>query len=104
MSPKYIEDKTEPAWFTVKGASNYSGLSTALLYELIEDGCIVSSTALRPGRKRGRRLINRASLDVFIEAGVGKKSADNVRKGGSLQSSIQHKRLGCVELTHNHPN
>jgi len=83
----YQYTKTEqhhlPAWFTVRGASNYSGFSIALIYELIADDCIISSTPLRPGRKRGRKLIQRASLDAFIEAGIGKKSADNIR-GGSV--------------------
>ncbi len=70
-----------PAWFTVSEASRYSGLSTALIYELIKEGCIISSTVLRPGRRRGRRLVQRASIDAFIEAGVGKSSADNLRGG-----------------------
>ena len=77
----YLDNKPLPAWFSVSDAAHYSGLSAALLYELIEDKCIISSTALRPGRRRGRRLIQRASLDEFIEAGVGKKSADNIRGG-----------------------
>lgn len=78
-SPKYSEDWSTPAWFTISDAARYSGLSTALIYELIKDGSLVSSTVLRPGKRRGRRLINRASIDSFIEAGVGKKSADNIR-------------------------
>lgn len=81
MFKKDIERNPLPAWFSVLDAANYSGLSPALLYELIKDDCIVSSTALRPGCRRGRRLIQRASLDAFIEAGVGKKSADNIRGG-----------------------
>jgi hypothetical protein len=73
----------KPAWFTVADAAKYSGLSAALLYELIKEDCIVSSTVLRPGRRRGRRLVQRASIDAFIEAGVGRSSADNLRGGAS---------------------
>lgn len=72
-----------PAWFTISEASRYSGLSAALLYELIKENCIVSSTVLRPGRRRGRRLVQRESIDAFIEAGVGRSSADNLRGGAS---------------------
>lgn len=79
--PTQIEDNTSlPAWFTVPGASNYSGLSSALIYDLADEGCIVSSTVLRPGRRRGRRLIQRASLDKFIEQGIGRSSVDNTRQ------------------------
>lgn len=78
MTPNF-----KPAWFTVADAAKYSGLSAALIYELIKENCIVSSTVLRPGRRRGRRLVQRASIDAFIEAGVGRSSADNLRGGAS---------------------
>ncbi len=87
---KITEDNTHPpAWFTVSEAARYSGLSIALLYELIKEDCIVSSTVLRPGRRRGRRLIQRGSLDTFIEEGIGKGSVDNIRGGaaGNLDST-----------------
>jgi len=80
---KDSDQKTQPAWFTIPEASRYSGLSTALLYELIREECLVSSTVLRPGRRRGRRLVQRESIDAFIEAGVGKSSADNLRGGAN---------------------
>jgi hypothetical protein len=76
-----------PAWLTVADASKYSGLSGALLYELINEECIISSTVLRPGRRRGRRLIQRASLDAFIEKGIGMNSIDNVRSGARRNNS-----------------
>lgn len=82
---KDLEKPTPPAWLTVSEAARYSGLSTALLYELIKEDCIVSSTVLRPGRRRGRRLIQRVSLDSFIEEGIGKGSVDNIR-GGATES------------------
>ena len=52
MSTNYLELKQLPAWFTVSDAAYYSGLSRALLYELITDECVVSSTAPRPGYRR----------------------------------------------------
>ena len=86
--PKQIENNSSlPAWFNVPGAAQYSGLSPALLYELIKEECIVSSTVLRPGRRRGRRIIQRASLDAFLEAGIGKKSVDNIRGGAAPENS-----------------
>lgn len=68
-----------PAWLPVSGAARYSGLSRALIYEHIHDGSLVSSTVKRPGRSRGRRLVQRESLDRLIEAGIGKVSADNTK-------------------------
>ena len=81
MSWKYSNKQQLPEWFSVADASEYSGLSGAVLYEYINEGCIISSTVLRPGRRRGRRLIKRESLDQFIEEGIGKSSADNIRGG-----------------------
>ena len=78
---KDLDESTLPAWLTVAEAARYSGLSQALLYELIKEHCIISSTVLRPGRRRGRRLIQRASIDAFIEKGIGLGSADNSRGG-----------------------
>ncbi|MDQ8191571.1 hypothetical protein [Roseibacillus persicicus] len=76
--PDYPVSPT-PEWLTIFGASIYSGLSKSLIYELIDDDLIVSATVLRPGRKRGRRLIQRRSLDEFIESCIGQKSFDNTR-------------------------
>ena|ERR1035437_3813740 len=63
-----------PIWFSVTSAARYSGLSRALIYEHIRDEMLVSSTVKRPGRRRGRRLVERASLDRLIEAGIGGKA------------------------------
>jgi len=77
---KPIQDNSiPPAWLTVSEAARYSGLSKALLYELIKERCIISSTVLRPGRRRGRRLIQRESIDQLIESGIGLGSCDNTR-------------------------
>lgn len=71
--------KSEPAWFTVAGASHYSGLSRSLIYRHLDEGNLVTSTVKLPGCRRGRRLIQKLSLDQLIEAGIGDSSCDNTR-------------------------
>jgi molybdenum-dependent DNA-binding transcriptional regulator ModE len=56
-----------PQWLTIEGATRYSGLSDGTIWTYIREGHIVSSNIVLPGNIRGRRLINRASLDAFIE-------------------------------------
>lgn len=75
MSKHYQDKHDASAWLTVPAATLYCGLSRALIYEHIDDGTLVSSTVKRPGRSRGRRLIQRAALDRLIETGIGAKSA-----------------------------
>jgi excisionase family DNA binding protein len=54
-------------WLTIEGACRYSGLSDGTIWTYIREGHIVSANIVLPGKRRGRRLINRASLDAFIE-------------------------------------
>lgn len=61
-----------PRWFTYEQASQYSGLGTRVLENHVRAGFIRSSRACAPGASRGRTLLDRLSLDNFIEAGVGK--------------------------------
>lgn len=56
-----------PQWLTLKGACRYSGLSDGTIRTYIRGGYIASANVILPGNRRGRRLINRASLDSFIE-------------------------------------
>jgi len=63
-----------PRWLTLTQATMYSGLGTRVLQNHIRGGFIRSSSVCAPGSSRGRRLIDRESLDAFIEAGVGKAS------------------------------
>lgn len=64
-----------PRWLTYEQAAIYSGLGTRVLENHVRAGFIRSSNACAPGASRGRRLIDRLSLDLFIEAGVGKAPA-----------------------------
>ena len=77
MSQNYLEDLSQPAWLTILDASRYSGLSRSLLYRHLDEQNLISSTVCLKGRSRGRRLIQRASLDALIEQGIGLKSEDN---------------------------
>ena len=63
-----------PRWLTLTQASIYSGLGTRVLQNHIRAEYIRSSNVCAPGSTRGRRLIDRESLDAFIEAGIGKKT------------------------------
>ena len=67
-----------PQWLTIEGARRYSGLSDGTIYAYIRSGHVVSAMVTLPGNRRGRRLINRASLDAFIESYVvgTKREAD----------------------------
>ena len=63
-----------PKWLTLTQAAIYSGLGLRVLQNHAKAGFIRSSNVVSPGSTRGRRLIDRESLDAFIEAGVGKVS------------------------------
>lgn len=64
----------EAKWATYKVASQYSGLSTRLLEDLVKDGLVTSSLVRRPGCVRGVRLLELNSLQAFIESGIGVKT------------------------------
>lgn len=68
--PKHVA--ITPRWLGIAQAVTYSGLGERVLQNHIKNGFIRSSHACAPGSSRGRRLIDRESLDAFIEAGVGK--------------------------------
>ena len=73
-------------WLGISQAAIYSGVSTRLLENWIRDGLIRSSNVIAPGATRGRRLIDRESLDSFIESGVSNgptKLGMNKNKGGA---------------------
>jgi len=74
-----------PRWLTIKGASQYSGLSVRLLQDHVKAGRIIASNVTAPGATRGRRLLSRESLDHLIEEGIGKVSTlamNSAQKGG----------------------
>src|SRR5215469_12978640 len=57
-----------PRWLRVPGAVKYSGLSRSKLYELLSNGSIRSiCVRSQEGAQRGVRLIDRESIDSFME-------------------------------------
>lgn len=59
-----------PRWLTLAAAAAYSGLNARTIQLHIARGLIRSSHVKAPEASRGRRLVDRLSLDEFIEAGV----------------------------------
>jgi hypothetical protein len=58
-----------PRWLRIPSAVKYSGLSRSRLYELIGQGRIKSiCLKSRNGASRGVRLIDRESVDLFMES------------------------------------
>jgi hypothetical protein len=73
-----------PRWLTYQTAPKYCGLSarTLLNYELA--GLIKVANVIQPGSTRGRKLIDRESLDRLIEESVGQKTTAPIcGKGGA---------------------
>jgi hypothetical protein len=65
-----------PRWLTLEGASTYSGLTVRTLQNYITAGHVRSSNVVAKGKTRGRRLVDRRSLDAFIEEGVSRPPAE----------------------------
>ena len=60
-----------PKCLTFQQATPYSGVSNGTLRNWEKAGLITVYNIVIPGSGRGRRLIDRASLDRLIEASVG---------------------------------
>jgi hypothetical protein len=56
-----------PEWLRIPAASRITGLSRTFIFEKITTGEIVSRHLKRPGKTRGIRLIQYASLMEFID-------------------------------------
>jgi len=57
-------------WLSVKSAAAYCGVSDRTLETWDAKGLIRSSNVVMPGASKGRRLIDRESLDAFIESHI----------------------------------
>jgi hypothetical protein len=58
-----------PRWLRIPSAVKYSGLSRSRLYELLSERRIRSiCVKSQKGAERGVRLIDRESIDLFIES------------------------------------
>jgi hypothetical protein len=57
-----------PRWLRIPAAVKYSGLSRSRLYELLSEGSIRSiCVKSQKWAQRGVRLIDRESIDLFME-------------------------------------
>ena len=74
----YQSDKIKPKWLTYQTAPRYCGLCEGTLRNYEKAGLIRVANVIIPGSKRGRKLIDRESLDEFIEASIGKKTMVNI--------------------------
>lgn len=70
----------EPRWLKVDAAVIYSGISRVVLYRILAEGKIRSSSLRSSGALRGIRLIDRASLDAYIES-CATKAVERKEKG-----------------------
>jgi hypothetical protein len=57
----------KPEWLRIPAASRITGLSRSFIFEKITTGEIVSRHLKRPGKAKGIRLIQYASLMEFID-------------------------------------
>jgi len=74
-----------PKTLTFQQACHYSGLSVGTLRNYEKAGLVEVYNIMIPGATRGRRLIDRASLDSLIESSVGIATTANIcgKKGGA---------------------
>jgi hypothetical protein len=66
--PARFDDRINPRWLRIDAAVRYSGINRSRLFKLIAEG-VVRSASLKEhrGAKRGLRLIDRFSLDLYLE-------------------------------------
>jgi len=76
-----------PRWLTLEGAAKYTGLSQRTIENYIKDGLIISANVMRPGASRGRRLVERPSIDAFIEQCIGRKCEIEMNRKKSRRKS-----------------
>jgi len=60
-----------PRTLTFQQAKYYSGLSIGTLENYERAGLIIVANVIIPGAKRGRKLIDRESLDRLVDESVG---------------------------------
>jgi hypothetical protein len=64
-----------PRWLRIPAAVRYSGMSRSRLYEEMARGTIRSASLKGKHQTRGSRLIDRFSLDEFIDSHVPRPDA-----------------------------
>jgi hypothetical protein len=63
-----FDDRINPRWLRIPVAIRYTGISRTRLFKLVAEG-VIKSACLKEhrGAKRGLRLIDRFSLDLYLE-------------------------------------
>ena len=61
-----VNPVTQPAWLSWQAAATHSGLCVQTLRNAEKTGAFESRVVVVQGRTKGRRLINRESLDRWI--------------------------------------
>jgi Helix-turn-helix domain len=67
LESTYSSSMLAPRWLRIPHAVAYSGISRSKLYELFTDGQIKAVSVQGKGSRKGIRLIDRISLDEFLE-------------------------------------
>ena len=69
-----LEDpvRLQPRWLRIPAAVSYSGISRAKLFILLADREIKSASIRSKGKERGIRVVDRESIDRFLEARSGR--------------------------------
>jgi hypothetical protein len=66
--PSHFDDQVNPRWLRISAATQYSGINRSRLFRLIAEGKIRTACLKEhPRAKRGVRLVDRFSLDLFLE-------------------------------------
>jgi hypothetical protein len=74
-----------PRWLTYQAAPEYCGLNSRTLRNYEKAGLLRVANVIIPGSTRGRRLIDRESLDLLIDGNVGTVTTAPIcpQKGGA---------------------
>ena len=70
LAHEVLEDpvRLEPRWLRIPIAVSYSGISRAKLFILLSEGKIRSASITTSGKRRGIRIVDRLSLDKYLNA------------------------------------
>lgn len=66
LAPPLRDEKMRPRWLNMRDASRYCGLSVATLTRVVKEGHVISHI-------RGRRLVDRWSLDEWVQGDSQKR-------------------------------
>ena len=81
-----------PEWIRVPDACRLTGLSRSTIYELIATRTIKTSSVRRRGKRRGVRLIHRASLLALIESHVQDYSPGSKKSAGKTTELAMNRK------------